>query len=246
MSRYFYDLHIHSCASPCADNDMTPNNIAGMAALNGLGIAAITDHNTCGNCKAFFAACKRYGVVPIAGMELSTSEDVHAVCLFPELEAALDFGELVKTKLPKIANRPEIFGDQHYLDEDDEIIGEEELLLINATALSLDEAADEVRSRGGVIYPAHIDREANGIITMLGAIPPEPGFACAELADMDSLENHRHYLEAVNIGCVLCNSDAHYLWDINGNEHSVEIDDEPYSSALVRARFIEAVAKGNL
>lgn len=246
MSRYFYDLHIHSCASPCADNDMTPNNIAGMAALNGLGIAAITDHNTCGNCKAFFAACKRYGIVPIAGMELSTSEDIHAVCLFPELEAALDFGALVKTKLPKIANRAEIFGDQHYLNENDEIIGEEELLLINATALSLDEAADEVRLRGGVIYPAHIDREANGIITMLGAIPPEPGFVCAELADMRSLETHRHYLEEANIGCVLCNSDAHYLWNINEKEHCVEIEDEPYSSTLVRERFIKAMAAGKL
>lgn len=246
MSRYFYDLHIHSCASPCADNDMTPNNIAGMAALNGLGIAAITDHNTCGNCRSFFAACKRYGIVPVAGMELSTAEDIHVVCLFPELEAALDFGHLVRTKLPKIANRPEIFGDQHYLDENDEIIGEEELLLINATALSLYEAALEVRSRGGVIYPAHIDREANGMITVLGAIPPEPGFVCAELADMGSLASHRHYLEEAHIDCILSSSDAHYLWNINESKNSVEIDDEPYSSALVRARFIEKVAAGRL
>jgi predicted metal-dependent phosphoesterase TrpH len=27
------DLHIHSCLSPCADDDMTPMNIAGMAHL---------------------------------------------------------------------------------------------------------------------------------------------------------------------------------------------------------------------
>ena len=36
MSKYFCDLHIHSCLSPCADNEMTPANIAGMAMLNGL------------------------------------------------------------------------------------------------------------------------------------------------------------------------------------------------------------------
>lgn len=34
--RLSYDLHIHSCLSPCGDNDMLPSNIVGMAALKGL------------------------------------------------------------------------------------------------------------------------------------------------------------------------------------------------------------------
>ena len=33
MNRYFYDLHVHSCLSPCGDDDMTPANIAGMAVI---------------------------------------------------------------------------------------------------------------------------------------------------------------------------------------------------------------------
>ena len=82
MNRYYYDLHIHSCLSPCGDNDNTPNNIAGMATLCGLNIVALTDHNSCKNCPAFFAAAKKYGIIPIAGMELTTSEDIHIVCLF--------------------------------------------------------------------------------------------------------------------------------------------------------------------
>lgn len=57
MNKYYYDLHIHSCLSPCGDNDMTPNNIAGMAALKGLNLLALTDHNTAKNCPAFFEAC---------------------------------------------------------------------------------------------------------------------------------------------------------------------------------------------
>ena len=52
MSRYCYDLHMHSCLSPCADDDMTPANMAGMATLNGLQLVALTDHNSCGNCGA--------------------------------------------------------------------------------------------------------------------------------------------------------------------------------------------------
>ena len=37
-----YDLHIHSCLSPCGDDDMTPANIAGMAAIKGLDVIALT------------------------------------------------------------------------------------------------------------------------------------------------------------------------------------------------------------
>ena len=47
-----YDLHIHSALSPCADDDMTPNNIAGMSAIKGLDVIAVTDHNSCGNVSA--------------------------------------------------------------------------------------------------------------------------------------------------------------------------------------------------
>ena len=82
MKDYYYDLHIHSCLSPCGDNDMTPNNIAGMGVVAKLDIMALTDHNTCLNCPAFFKAAENNGIVPVAGMELTTAEDIHLVCLF--------------------------------------------------------------------------------------------------------------------------------------------------------------------
>ena len=47
MREYRYDLHVHSCLSPCGDSDMTPNNVVQMALLSGCEILAITDHNTC-------------------------------------------------------------------------------------------------------------------------------------------------------------------------------------------------------
>ena len=40
-----YDLHMHSCLSPCAEDDMTPANIAGLAKLAGAELIAVTDHN---------------------------------------------------------------------------------------------------------------------------------------------------------------------------------------------------------
>ena len=72
MNKYFYDLHIHSCLSPCGDDDSTPNSIAGMGKLNSLNIMALTDHNTCKNCPAFFKAAISHGILPVAGMELTT------------------------------------------------------------------------------------------------------------------------------------------------------------------------------
>ena len=168
---------------------MTPGNIAGMAVLNGLQIVTLTDHNTAKNCPAFFHAAKSYGLIPIAGMELTTAEDIHAVCLFRSLEAALDFDRFVETRRFPIKNKPAIFGNQLLIGENDEIVGEEEILLINAVNISLDEAHREVTSRGGVCYPAHIDRTSNGIIAMLSDFPPEPQFTAFELNDADALDD---------------------------------------------------------
>lgn len=96
-----YDLHIHSCLSPCGDDDMTPGNIVGMAAIKGLDVIAVTDHNSCRNCPAVLKLAEQYGVLAIPGMELTTAEEVHAVCLFSELSAAMEFDRFVYEKLTK-------------------------------------------------------------------------------------------------------------------------------------------------
>ena len=241
MSLYHCDLHIHSCLSPCGDNDMTPGNIVGMSLLNGLQIVALTDHNSVKNCPAFFKIAKANGIIPVAGMELTTSEDVHAVCLFRSLEDAMSFGEFVDGKRFTIKNNPEIFGRQLVIDENDEVCDEEELLLINAVNISLDEAFDEVIRRGGVCYPAHIDRSSNGIIAMLGDFPPEPAFTAFELNDINSLEDCRKRFPVLTERRLVhvASSDAHYLTDISEEGFAVEIADEPYSSDLVRNKLID-------
>lgn len=234
--KYYYDLHIHSCLSPCGDNDSTPANIAGMGVLAGLQIMALTDHNTCKNCPAFFAAAKRHGIVPVAGMELTTAEDIHAVCLFPTLDSAMEFDRAVEKRRILIENRPDIFGEQLIVDEDDNVIGTEEHLLSNATDITLDEAFPLVKSFGGVCYPAHIDREANGIVSVLGAVPSDLPISCIELHDGKNAERFEDQLPS---DCrIVVGSDAHYLWDIRDKEHFVMLDDEPYSGQLVRERLL--------
>lgn len=239
MTPYCYDLHVHSCLSPCADNDMTPNNIAGMAALKGLQIVALTDHNSCKNCPAFFEACRRQGIIPVAGMELSTAEDIHLVCLFETLEDAMRFDGEIQGHIMDIKNRPEIFGDQLILDKDDEPIGEEQRLLISATDLWIGDAVALARSYGAHVHPAHIDRESNGILAILGDIPSEYAFDCLEFNDPDSISGIKEKYSEAREAIHVISSDAHHLWDINEADHSIILDDEPYSSSLVRKRLFE-------
>ncbi len=242
MNRYYYDLHIHSCLSPCGDDDNTPNNIAGMASLCGLNIVALTDHNTTDNCPAFFEAARRYGIIPIAGMELTTSEDIHIVCLFETLQGAIAFGEKVKSLRIPVKNRPDIFGRQLILDGQDNIIGEEENLLINATLISVNEVPDLVADFGGICYPAHIDRQSNGIISILGTFPSSPHFKCVELHDGEKRDEYvqKYSLQDKKI---IVSSDAHRLNDMRDKENYFELDDEPYSSNLVRKRLFELLRK---
>ncbi len=234
MNRYYYDFHIHSCLSPCADNDMTPNNIAGVCALAGLQIAALTDHNSTRNCPAFFKAAKKQGIIPIAGMELTTAEDIHVVCLFERLDDAMAFGDAVDERRIRIKNRVDIFGDQIIMDENDEPVGIEEDMLPNATMLSLDDVPPLVEQWGGVCFPAHIDREANGIVAILGTVPESPDFGCMELRDYDNKEDFQNKYPILNDKLMLCGSDAHYLWDIRDANTYFELEDEPYSGDFVR------------
>ena len=240
MGRYYYDFHVHSCLSPCGDADNTPNNLAGMAFLNGVRIMALTDHNSSRNCPAFFAAARRYGIIPIAGMELTTSEDIHAVCLFEKLDDALAFNDEIDARRIRVKNREEIFGEQLILDEDDNMVGREEDLLINATTVALDEAPHLAEEFGGICYPAHIDRPANGAIEILGAFPHYAGFRLAELNDRS---NRDAYVSAYGLEDIrfLVGSDAHYLNQLReGDENDwFEIDADLKDEALVVGKLFE-------
>ena len=163
-----YDLHIHSCLSPCGDMDMTPNNIAGMAMIKELNIIALTDHNTARNAPALMKAAEQYGLIVLPGMELTTQEEVHVVCLFAEAEDALAFDRYVYESLLKIRNKVKVLGEQVIMNEMDEPVGEEEFLLINATSIPFDDVYDIVSSFNGIMIPTHLDKSTTSLISNLG------------------------------------------------------------------------------
>ena len=239
-----YDLHIHSCLSPCGDDDMTPANIAGMGAVLNLSVMALTDHNSCGNCRSFFEACTHYGVIPIAGMELTTSEDIHLVCLFETLEEALEFDKFVQANRMRISNRVDIFGHQYLMDGDEGVLGEEPDLLTVATTLSIEDAFHKVSEYNGVIFPAHIDRDANGIIAALGTFPDSPPFSLFELNDGDNLEAYKEKFPIIKDLKHLVNSDAHYLENIQEPGPYFSIPDTAETPNQIRRCIFEYLKGG--
>lgn len=220
--KYKYDLHLHSCLSPCGDNDMTPYNLVNMAKLLGYDIIALTDHNSCLNCPAALAAGEAAGITVVPGMELCTSEEIHTVCLFSELSQALDFSEYVRGTMPYVKNDPSIFGDQLIMDGRDNIIGTEDILLTTASGISIDEVSAEVKKFGGVCFPAHLDRASYSVLSVLGFLYPEMNFTAAGFTHKAFIPQYEEKHPLLKGMKKLQNSDAHYLE--NMVEPSVEID----------------------
>ena len=165
------DLHIHSALSPCADNDMTPNNIVNMAVLKGLDAIAVTDHNSCSNVEAVMkVAGDRILVLP--GMEVQSREDVHLLCYFSSLEALFKFDSYIRKHMNGMQNISEIFGNQYIMDEFDRITGERKDMLLSSINLSVERIVQLTYDIGGVVVPAHVDRPSYSIISQLGFIPP--------------------------------------------------------------------------
>jgi len=215
MYKYFYDLHLHSCLSPCGDNDMTPNNIVNMSALKALDIIAVCDHNSTKNCEAVSKAAKinELDLLVIPGVEITTAEEIHALVYFSSFEGTSDFeNEVLQKRRVRIKNDKKIFGDQIIMDELDEITGEDGHLLINAVDISIDEIFNIVKRYEAVAIPAHIDKDSNGLLAILGDFPDNLKNNPVEIKDFEKIDGLRTKYDLT--GKILSNSDAHYLWDI--------------------------------
>lgn len=218
--KIYADLHIHSCLSPCGDNEMTPWNICAMAKIKGLQAIAVTDHNSAGNLPAVYKAANVHGLVLLPGMEITTREEVHLLAYFPSMKQALAMGDFLYGHLPAIQNDPRLFGEQYFMNERDDVTGEESRLLISATDLSLVKAAQEIKRFGGMAVPAHINRGANGLLMNLGFLPGDVMFPALEVAPQ--LPISKDILLGKN---VLHASDAHRLEDISEAEYCLEVSD---------------------
>lgn len=243
MERYRYDLHLHSCLSPCGDNDMTPNNMVNMAALLGCDIMAVTDHNDCRNVPAAVEVGKEVGVLVVPGMELCTSEEAHVVCLFDSVEGCLEFQKYVYSQTPDIKNRVEIFGEQLILNASDECIGSEDRLLLSASFISVNDVLQLARQYGGTAFPAHVNADSYSVIASLGMIPEEAGFSACEITrdcDIETLKILNPEIEGKQI---FTDSDAHYLHLMTDDMNWIELPEKTLPALIA---FIDGRGEGRL
>jgi hypothetical protein len=168
---------------------------------------ALTDHNSSLNCPAFAKLCPQYGIIPIFGMEATTSEEIHVLCLFTNLEASMAFNEYAYSILTPFLNNPERTGDQVYVDENDNIEGEVEYYLVNPLDLTIDNIGEKVIEYGGIVIPAHVDRPAFSMTSQLGVLVAGPWSALECVRIPPALNG----TPLDTMGCPLTtSSDAHY------------------------------------
>lgn len=196
---------------------MSPDRIAREGRLKGLDIMALTDHNSCLNTPPFLHHCREQGILGLAGAEVTTSEEVHILTLFPDADTALSFGELLWNALPDFRHDPDRNGDQVQVDRDNTITGMPDRYLVTATTLSLSEITVAAHERGGLVIPAHIDRPWFGLIAQLGFIPDDP---------YDALEITQYPVPEGASGLALTTaSDAHYPEQIGRRYTLVEMEE---------------------
>ncbi len=234
--KLFYDLHLHSCLSPCGDNDMSPYNLVNMAKLLGYDIIALTDHNSCENCESAVKVGRDIDLTVVPGMELCTSEEIHNICLFPTIEKAMEFSRFIRTTMPPVKNKEKIFGEQLIMDTEDGIKGKEEILLTLASSLSIDELPDKVAEYSGICYPAHINRSSYSIISALGDFPESLSVGAFELTPDADEEKYRELYPALKGKALIRSSDAHYLQNMREAEFTLDL---PENSAEALISFLK-------
>lgn len=219
----YYDLHIHSCLSPCAEDEMTPNNICQMALLKGLDVIAITDHNSTKQCDAVAEVAKNLGIKVLYGCEIESMEEVHLLALFNTLEKANHFQTWIDAHLPFVQNDENYFGKQEICNANDEVIEHLSGLLIVSLNVSIDGCIKAIHEYGGKAILAHVLDRKNAIIHQLGFIPPNLEFDGIEIKSEDQkdrvLELHP-WLQNETIHWFI-DSDAHRLVDISEAEHEL-------------------------
>ena len=213
----YYDLHIHSCLSPCADDDMTPNNIVNMAKIKGLDLIGICDHNTVRQLDAFSKIAK--DITILYGIEVETIEEVHILGLFKALDDIKSFDEWLEDHKMKIKNDIAYFGHQIVMDKDDEVIDEHGSLLITSTDIAIDTCIDMIHTYGGIAILAHVLDRKNSIIEQLGFIPEAIKADAIEVKNEEEIKYLKKTHPYLKDHVFVNDSDAHRLSDISEREH---------------------------
>lgn len=232
MLMFRFDLHIHSCLSPCGALDNSPAAVVRAAKAAGLHGLMLADHNSSRNSPALAEACRRENVACLFGMELTTAEEVHCLTVFDTLAQAAAMTESAYDALPKRVNRPDVFGYQAVVNADDEVEELEWRLLSAPTRLTIREAGQRVRELGGLFIAAHLDRPVFSVTSQLGGLAGDEGFDAVELSRAADLALWRGKTLGLPF---IRSSDAHYLEGIGTLWTEADLPD--FSTRALKTAF---------
>lgn len=210
------EFHVHTVLSPCADIEMIPPLIVQEAIDRGIGIIAITDHNSSANVIAVQKAAHDKNLLVLPGMEIQTQEEIHLLGIFENVDDLRVMQTIVDNHISRIKNNPDFFGEQFVVDETGDFINREDQLLITSLDLSVEECVNIIHEIGGLAIPAHIDRKAFGLIANLGFIPDYIPFDGVELSKNINPEIANVKYTSIEKFPVIQSGDAHRLEDILG------------------------------
>ena len=226
-----FDLHIHSCLSPCASLEMSPGEIVKRALASGMEGIAITDHQSARNAPAIAECAKRCGLKCLYGLEVCTSEEVHTLALFDMVEQAMAMTEWVYAAMPKRVNDPDVFGDQPVVTWDDDIVDMEWRILALGCRRSVQEVAEKCHGLGGVYIAAHIDRSSFSVYSQFGRIPE----GCFDAVEFSRTADESVWMPKAQGYAVIRSSDAHNLDDVAKVWTEADLSD--FSVAGLKASF---------
>lgn len=233
---YKADLHIHTVLSPCGDLDMSPSMIIDQAKIKELDIIGITDHNCTKNAVVSSEIGKRENILVLMGAEVTSKEEVHCLCFMPNEESLIKFQEYLDLHINKKKNKPKFFGNQFVVDSRENILGEEELLLIQSINQTVQEISEKVKSLNGIFIPAHIDSHRNSIGSQLGFIPDDLSFDALEIVKDKSKYDLVGKYKIPDNSFTISSSDAHYLNDIAKRTTQFELDELSFESIKLAMR----------
>ena len=135
---------------------------------------------------------------------------------FDTLAQAASLQQTIDPLLPQLQNDPEHFGEQFIVDATGDYIRSETRLLLTSANISLDHAVARVKGLGGIAIPAHIDRKAYGLLTMLGFFPPDVPFDAVEISRFTTAEKLAEQYPSIKKYPVIQSGDVHRLDEFLG------------------------------
>lgn len=235
------DLHIHTVLSPCASREMRPPLVVREAMSRGMAVIAICDHNSAGNVRAVReASAARGGPSVIAGMEITTVEEVHVLGFFPDDASALAASVEVREGLPpwrafRRTTRAELAPEQELVDSLGATRGLEMKMLAAASQLDLCAAVALIHRHGGVAVAAHVDRRSFSVTGQLGFLPSDARFDGLEVSAAGAANGRAGELAEHGLP-LLCSSDGHFPGEIGSGFTVLEVREPTFEELAMALR----------